>query len=455
MDSYATAEGPVTAYSSTADTTADTDTSAPSKKSRPFEKKFEFIVNPGKDSRKLVRTHAMRDFRRRQRQQASQAEHSEHSTSNGTITWQWNTVARRKGRSAKVKHGKSPKRCDLGDGVSECSGTGAVPQEKNSVLRLQKRRGQKQRRRLLPSHRPSVTFDDWEEVPHPQTLLGAGRVDPFRSSSLDLGYTQHESLDHYISLLSHSDFHQPILNSVIQTVISNPASLHAILSLATKASARLRGSPDCLESIWHKGEAIRLTNARLATPSLRYGDAAIHTVAQLAFADHAFGDLASLEIHIAGLETMVSARGGLPALAGNETLQTTLSWIDAAHAVLRRTRLRFGDDLACGSSTYRGMLELSMTTPTSARGVDAGYIVVYKRRYEGMTDSMADLYQDCSVACRVTDPRFVRSSAYLAGRGGSVRTPFGLFYQYVDESVGGSQDAFVGQGRVRRVRGLG
>ena len=194
MDSYATAEGPVTAYSFTANTTADTDTSAPSKKSRPFEKKFEFIVNPGKDSRKLVRTHVMRDFRRQQRRQASQAEHPEHSTSNDTITWQWKTVARRKGRSANVRHGESPKRCR--DGVSERSGTGAVPQEKNLVLRLQKRRGQKQGRRLLPSHRPSVTFDDWEEVPHPQTLLGAGRVDPFRSCSLDLGYTQHESLDH-------------------------------------------------------------------------------------------------------------------------------------------------------------------------------------------------------------------------------------------------------------------
>ena len=101
------------------------------------------------------------------------------------------------------------------------------------------------------------------------------------------------------------------------------------------------------------------------------------------------------------------------------------------------------------------MLEASQATPVSARGLDAGYIVVYKLRSEGMIDSMVDLYHDASCAYGVTDQMFVRFSAYLAGRGGSVRTPFGLFYQYVDESVGGRQDAFVRQGRMRRRRGFG
>ena len=182
------------AHSSTIDTIADIDNSAPSERSRPFEKKFQFIVNAGKESRKLVRTHVMRDFRRQQRQQASQPENSEHRSPNSHPTWQWETGARRKSRSANVKQGKKPKRRSLGDGGSESSVTGSVPRNTKLVMRLQKRKGQKQGG-LLPSCRSSVTFDDCEEVPRPQTFLGAGRVDPFTSHSLDLGHRQHDYFD--------------------------------------------------------------------------------------------------------------------------------------------------------------------------------------------------------------------------------------------------------------------
>ena len=189
------AEGEMAERSSTADIAAAIEISAPSKNSRPFEKKFQFIVNPDKKSRRVVRTHVMRNFWHQQRRQASQTEDPEHWATNGPIPWKWKTVPSRKSRPASVKQRKNPKRLRLGDGDSECLCTGSVPQKTKLVLGLQKRKRQKQGG-LLPSSCISDTSYDYEEVPRPQTPLGAGRVDPFRSHCLDLGYRQHECFDH-------------------------------------------------------------------------------------------------------------------------------------------------------------------------------------------------------------------------------------------------------------------
>lgn len=250
-------------------------------------------------------------------------------------------------------------------------------------------------------------------------------------------------------MLSFSDCPQDLLNSVVQTVVASPASFHAVLSTAQKASARLQGEPDSLESIWHKGEAMRLTNARLENPALRFSDDTIGAVAQLAFADHAFGNLPSLKIHMDGLEMMIKVRGGLAALT-SPTLQSTVAGIDTANAILSRTRLRF---VACPVELEGAcnMLTASQSTPMAERGANPGHIVVYKPRYECMVDPMLDLYQD--PGCReVMNESFVRFSGNLAAGGDGVRTPFGWFYQYADESVRGRQDAFVRQERVRRLR---
>ena len=252
-----------------------------------------------------------------------------------------------------------------------------------------------------------------------------------------------------MSLLSFSDCPQNLLHSVVKTVVADPASFHAVLSMAMKASARLRGENDCLESIWHKGEAMRMTNERLENPDQRFSDDTIGAVAQFAFSDHAFGNLDSLNIHMNGLEMMIRARGGLTALM-NQTLQTTLNWIDAANAILNRTRLRFGTDVVELSGSC-SMLSSSRSTPTSLVGENSGYIVVYKPRYEYMLDPMLDLYQDVSYL-ETMDDSFVRFSAYLSSVSNSVRTPFGWFYQYADESVGGRQNAFLRQERIQRHR---
>lgn len=252
-----------------------------------------------------------------------------------------------------------------------------------------------------------------------------------------------------MSMLSFSDCQRPLLHSVVQTVVADPASFHAILSVAARASARLRGEKDCLESIWHKGEAIRITNERLKNPNQRFSDDNIVAVAQLAFVDHAFGDLDSLKIHIDGLEMMVRARGGWTTFT-NETLRTMLSWIDTANAILTRTGLRFAIEQL---DTICRMVKASQTTPTSFTGESSDYIVVYKPKDGCILYPMIDLYQDVSCA-GAKDDRFMRFSAYLSCVSNSIRTPFGLFYQYADESVGGRQDAFLRQERIRRQRGL-
>jgi hypothetical protein len=118
----------------------------------------------------------------------------------------------------------------------------------------------------------------------------------------------------------------PIRKGLLSLAIHDEAVFHACLSQYA-ASYNLRfQAGDPIESIEHRTEGIRLLNERLGDPVRGLSDGSIATVANIAIYEAANGSLSSVQVHMDGLEKMVSLRGGLYEGGFAPFVQRLIAW---------------------------------------------------------------------------------------------------------------------------------
>ncbi|EOO02337.1 hypothetical protein UCRPA7_2093 [Phaeoacremonium minimum UCRPA7] len=119
-------------------------------------------------------------------------------------------------------------------------------------------------------------------------------------------------------------------SAAFQIILLLSASNFAVVSSAAATGIR----PHLLQM---KCDAIRAINEAFLSEDKRLSDAVIGAVAKMASYEAINGTREAYQVHMAGLEKMVSIRGGLSALGLNGLLRRIIVWIDINSAILQGT----------------------------------------------------------------------------------------------------------------------
>jgi hypothetical protein len=125
-------------------------------------------------------------------------------------------------------------------------------------------------------------------------------------------------------------------------ILTDPASVHAVMLVAASHFGRIRGSKShTIDLLQLRGMAISEINSALAGKTRGISDQLIAAVAEMASYEALFGDLSICNTHMQGLTRMVSLRGGLPALGLDGLLERLILWIDSNTSHITGSRLYF------------------------------------------------------------------------------------------------------------------
>ncbi|KAI5459660.1 hypothetical protein BGZ63DRAFT_388459 [Mariannaea sp. PMI_226] len=175
--------------------------------------------------------------------------------------------------------------------------------------------------------------------------LGGGRVDPFKSYPRTWKPFIPALVDHYLVHMAVDipELDQPgnkglLRSSWFPLVMSDAATFQTILLLSASNSVSNNRVPDTgYEILQLKSDAITFINAAFSNEQRRISDAVIGAVAKMASFEAMHGSVESYQLHMRGLQRMVSIRGGLSALGLGGLLRRIVVWIDLNSSFLLKT----------------------------------------------------------------------------------------------------------------------
>jgi hypothetical protein len=191
-------------------------------------------------------------------------------------------------------------------------------------------------RSLLPYQR--VISEPVEIRPlNPQTILGAGRVDPFESLPVKSDFSTNALVDHYVRALSYMVFRMATrmdfnpIKDTFKLAVQDPVSFHAILTYASSHIACLHGMQNTKQVITHKGETLQLLPKKLDPAIMDNRDGTIMAVQQLCSVEERWGRKDIAKTHWKGLKQLVDSRGGLAEIRRTTLrLETLIDFTDLA-----------------------------------------------------------------------------------------------------------------------------
>ncbi|KAH8807599.1 hypothetical protein F5884DRAFT_789665 [Xylogone sp. PMI_703] len=197
-----------------------------------------------------------------------------------------------------------------------------------------------QHRELSPSQADKMAAKSLDLSP------GRGRVDGFGLFPVTVGLQQQELLYFYQDSLAKTFLNFDSHSQLIEKSATDPAWLNATLSLIALYLDLSLGRQISAECLYHRGEALRLVNERLANNSGgTYDVATIAAVALLANFDITIGALDNAAIHMDGLHELVNLIGGIRQLR-DPLLTGLITWADLQYASIWHTPPRFEFALA-------------------------------------------------------------------------------------------------------------
>ncbi|KAH7403648.1 hypothetical protein BKA64DRAFT_669617 [Cadophora sp. MPI-SDFR-AT-0126] len=197
-------------------------------------------------------------------------------------------------------------------------------------------------------------------IPHPRTVLGAGRVDPFPSYPIRVSYDAKYLLDQVYTgsdprLKTFRDFW-------LSTALKDPATFHQFLSNVSLNLYQIQGlTRSKTVSVEHHAIALRTVNSILSDPTCNTTDAMISSIVNFVCYCVCREDLAGFDVHIDGLANIIRLRGGMQTLDHNPTLRCMVSGVDLGGACRRdsRPKLPGPDRLVQGiQGAFRDKLKL-------------------------------------------------------------------------------------------------
>ncbi len=305
-------------------TTPSTDTSE--SRGTKYTQKLQFISGRDEASRKLARSHMVREILRKKR--FKDLEQQKHQPQDGikVIDMVASTQSEQKGRSkmtpnltaeANPHHQLVPALARKRPSVqpTTASAKESIPGIEN-MLRQPYERGL------------SCTL-----LQPPASLIGPGSRDLFSALPVN-EYSKSDILTgDYLSMLAYqmfgasvrSDFN-PFRDIIFKIAIEDPPSFEVIVALAAAHNDALHKRDIGAETALHKMKALRLINDRLTNAEGNKEDGTIFTIAALWCLEVHYGNEKAIQSHIAGLRQIIINRGGLDTLGTNPRLQMIIMW---------------------------------------------------------------------------------------------------------------------------------
>ncbi|KAE8451943.1 hypothetical protein EG329_002784 [Mollisiaceae sp. DMI_Dod_QoI] len=183
----------------------------------------------------------------------------------------------------------------------------------------------------------------------PQSPLTSGfdieMMDPFNALPASMSHKSNMLLNHFNNyrVLLREPVRRPPGGEMFAWAATDAALLHASLVLAGKHWTFLGGSKRLIESTlyYHKMEAIRLLNERLADPVNSVSDGTVGAVGVLIFVECLDGSREAASVHLDGLEKMVQMRGDLYSPSMSGLLQRMIFLADLLTATANNCKPRF------------------------------------------------------------------------------------------------------------------
>ncbi|KAJ6171926.1 hypothetical protein N7470_000993 [Penicillium chermesinum] len=198
-----------------------------------------------------------------------------------------------------------------------------------------------------------VGYQPQATAPPVWTYVGPGAHDPFNTGHTQLTDRMMRHLQNFLSELTQEAHplqmrYKPKLQAHWSTLIQrDPAILHATICMSTSNAAMQRGelpirdpsqhrSALVVDTIYHRGETIRLVNEGLSDPVKASSDELIAAVSTLLIIEIASGNPDYLKIHLAGLRQMIGLRKNFADVPSDVRFQ--ISWTDIRVACMALTK---------------------------------------------------------------------------------------------------------------------
>ncbi|KIW69240.1 hypothetical protein PV04_05127 [Phialophora macrospora] len=167
--------------------------------------------------------------------------------------------------------------------------------------------------------------------PPPQSLLDAGKRDPFRTHPVSRHSLRSDELfDFAVNVAAATMFDiEPgrsppnAIVTTIQMAMTDAAAFHAALAMFASIQANTKGANLSPEVDYHKVECVRMISGRLNGGSGPL-DGTIYAVILLWAFESTLTSSEALQAHVNGLELMVKRRGGISTLTPE--VQCMLAW---------------------------------------------------------------------------------------------------------------------------------
>ncbi|KAL5315483.1 hypothetical protein ACEPPN_016351 [Leptodophora sp. 'Broadleaf-Isolate-01'] len=115
--------------------------------------------------------------------------------------------------------------------------------------------------------------------------------------------------------------------------VTDSALLHVTCCMIAQNRDILCGTEDSQNTLYHKGEMMKIMTLRLTEPSHRLSDADVFSVAVLVILESIRGTFQAATAHRVGLLRMVDMRGGYQSFEYSPLMLRLLAWTDIAYSI--------------------------------------------------------------------------------------------------------------------------
>ncbi|KAI9760627.1 MAG: hypothetical protein M1835_000139 [Candelina submexicana] len=187
------------------------------------------------------------------------------------------------------------------------------------------------------------------QLPNPQSLMGASRIDPFAQLPVGPSDTELFYLDHWINVLApgfsdpacEPSLTSPAKNYWLQAVTADDTLLYVTMYASAVHVDIMRGPSQSAEQLRLGGEAIHRINRNIRNPDTALTDGTIGSILFLAGFENIRGSMGTLAAHMNGVAQMVQLRGGIESMPGDSMLKSALQFDDRLVSAVCYTKPRF------------------------------------------------------------------------------------------------------------------
>ncbi|KFY04029.1 hypothetical protein V490_00017 [Pseudogymnoascus sp. VKM F-3557] len=217
------------------------------------------------------------------------------------------------------------------------------------------------RARIVEYQQSKSSQDEVDDVsiPGPVTLLGSGRVDPFRAYAVNCTAFEHALIDHYVQFLipnpaSHfspmgSSTHTSRMYSHwVSYTITDPGMMNGLFLSACRSLAnRTHDGIYASQALRYKGACIRSVAKAIEEEGDNVSDSTVAKVLFLASDEFHNGNLNGAKSHTKAIGDMVKMRGGVETLGLEGLLQQLVLWNDRTSTFYSGTMPNFMHTGSC------------------------------------------------------------------------------------------------------------